>query len=46
MWDSQWRARRDITSLDPDDIDSFFGLVTEKVSAERAKELRLYLGMV
>jgi hypothetical protein len=30
----------------PHNIDSFFELVEEKVSAERAKELRLYQGIV
>ena len=39
-------GKEDISSLEPEDRDSLFELVEEKVSAERAKELKLHLGVV
>ncbi|SES76865.1 hypothetical protein SAMN04488587_0880 [Methanococcoides vulcani] len=39
-------GKEDIRSLDPEDIDSFFELLGEKVSEERVKELRIHLGIL
>ncbi|WP_305064979.1 hypothetical protein [Methanococcoides sp.] len=38
-------GEEDIRSLEDEDVDTFFELVEEKVLEERAKELRLHLGM-
>ncbi|NYT18773.1 MAG: hypothetical protein GKC08_00530 [Methanosarcinales archaeon] len=39
-------GKEDIRSLEEEDIDSFFELLAEKVSEERAKELRIHLGIL
>lgn len=39
-------GKEDIRSLDPEDIDSFFEMLGEKVSQERVKEVRIQLGIL
>ena len=40
------KGEEDVRSLDPEDIDAFTDVIEEKISAERAKELRLGIGIV
>lgn len=40
------KGKEDIRSLEDEDIESFFDMVSEKVSAGRAKELRIHLGII
>ncbi|MCD5426002.1 MAG: hypothetical protein LRZ92_06045 [Methanosarcinaceae archaeon] len=39
-------GKEDIRSLEEDDIDSFIDVIAERLSIDKSRELKLYLGIV